>query len=318
MMIDVVLAVDRHFALPLRTVVASVTANATDPERVRLWVATDRYEHGVEAMVAQLREHTSLSVQWLPVATEALADAPVRSPWSKATYLRLLLAKAMPLEVSRFLYLDADVVVETDLTPLFHRALDGRAVAAVLSFRIPPRRGPIDFTRHPYFNAGVLLVDRQAWIDQEISERCFECIAAHPQGLRLMDQDALNATLAGDWVALDRRWNQQASVWEVSHHALGISMETWQTLRRKPYIIHFSGLVKPWHYGNDHPLRDRFAHYYGMTGLPPLQLSPRSPLDVIRRATKLVIPRSGRPFVRGALVATKDLWRSFGQRNAPG
>lgn len=314
MKIDVVFAADHRFEIPLRVALASIGANAATTECLRVWVATDRTEVGIERLVMQIVSSTGLDVRWLPVDVSPIGKAPVMKPWTRATYLRLLLASALPDEVERFVYLDTDVVVERDLCELHNSELAGQPVGAVESFLGAPRGGPIDFSKHRYFNAGVLVIDRQKWASHQITERALEVISAHPEALRFMDQDALNAVLSGNWSQLDWRWNQRPYVWELSHRRMGISREAMIRLKNCPYIIHFSGLAKPWKFGDDHPLGYRFVHYSKVAGLDLPRPSPENAVDVLRRVTKMLVPRRGRPFVRESLIQTKYLIKRLGIR----
>lgn len=307
MTMDIVFAADNRFVVPLQVAVASVAANTADKTSLRVWVATDREEAGGEGLTRQLAANSGLDVRWLPLDVSLIAEAPVVRPWSRATYLRLMLPSALPPQVERFIYLDSDIVVERDLQALFDTDLNGKPIAAVASFMGPPRRGPIDLTRHPYFNAGVMVVDRREWAAREITPRAIECIAAHPEGLQALDQDALNAAIAGDWTPVDRRWNQLPSAWELSHRKMGISREEMRALRQEPFIIHFAGLTKPWKFGDDHPLHARFVHYGRYAGLSLSRPAPESAVDLLRRAAKTVVPRQCRPTVRDALRDAKRL-----------
>jgi UDP-glucose/galactose:(glucosyl)LPS alpha-1,2-glucosyl/galactosyltransferase len=209
-------------------------------------------------------------------------------------------------------YLDSDVIVEKDLEPLYHSDLGDKAVGAVRSFRQRNGRGPVDFSRVPYFNAGVLVVSRREWIACQFSERALDCMASHPEGLQKADQDALNFALNGDWTSLDSRWNQQSSVWEISYRSLGISQDAMKSLRNDPFIIHFSGHRKPWHFGDDHPLGRRFFHYGRLAKISLPNPKPENAVELLRRATKFVTPRRCRPVVRGALVNAKGFGKRLG------
>lgn len=312
--VNVVFAADKNFTVPLQVAAASVAANALDKNCLRIWISTDSAESGAEDMIQRIACSSSVDVQWLPLDVSLIAQAPLAKPWSRATYLRILLASSLPSHVDRFIYLDSDIVVERDLQDLYAVDLGGTPVAAVRSFIGAPRGGPIDFSRYPYFNAGVMVIDRDVWIERQIAPRAIECIGAHPEGLRFMDQDALNAAVAGDWTPLDLRWNQRPYAWELSHLKMGISPEEMQTLRTSPFIIHFSGLAKPWKFGDDHPLRGRFVYYSILAGLSLPHPIPENFLDLLRWGAKLVVPRRARPVVRDALLAVKRLFGGIGIR----
>ena len=61
----------------------------------------------------------NVSVQWVPVNMQALEGLYVSRYLRLATYIRLLLPDILPHNVSRVLYIDTDVLVCGDVSPLF-------------------------------------------------------------------------------------------------------------------------------------------------------------------------------------------------------
>jgi lipopolysaccharide biosynthesis glycosyltransferase len=77
-----------------------------------------------------------------------------------------------------------------------------------------------------------------------------------------MDQEALNAVLAGRWGELDPRWNRNVGVDTVR----GAQDDAW--------ILHFSGNLKPWRYrgrGRYHTLYHRHLDATAWAGWRPEQ-----------------------------------------------
>ena len=116
-----------------------------------------------------------------------------------------------------------------------------------------------------YFNAGVLLIDLAAWRVADVSRRLLECLEEHRRHVVFWDQYALNVVLAGRWGQLDLRWNQGSHVfhyptWEQSP----FDRQTYEQVRRDPYIVHFTTRAKPWR-ACRHPLRGEFFKYLDRT-----------------------------------------------------
>lgn len=226
----------------------------------------------------------------------ALAGLAVDARRSEATYLRLLLPDALAGDYRRLLYLDSDVFVQGgDFGALLAADLGERPVAAVrdnFQWRRPGRHvasfAAMGLPNVAYFNAGVLLVDTAAWGAARILERCVTLAAAHPGGMRHMDQDLLNGVLLGDWAELSPVWNWQYTRATMLFEAL-----------EGAHVIHFIGAKKPWtHSGGQLPLRFRdtyrafFARVYperpiAEDGLAP-HLNRRYLRDVLVRHTLAV------------------------------
>jgi lipopolysaccharide biosynthesis glycosyltransferase len=89
----------------------------------------------------------------------------------------------------------------------------------------------------PYFNAGVILVNVEAWRREMITERAMEYLTKHPA--HFWDQSALNVVLHGKVLPLDERYNTIANM-----------RKNWPLLTG-PYgsndrLIHFLDYPKPW------------------------------------------------------------------------
>jgi lipopolysaccharide biosynthesis glycosyltransferase len=187
------------------------------------------------------------------------------------TYFRLFLEKAFDASVKRVVYLDADLVVLGDLSRVAAIDLGGKTLGAVLDIHVRRwgkagaalRGGTTD--DRPYFNAGVLIIDLDAWRKRHVRQRALTFLHEHTDGILFWDQDALNAVLVDDWIELDPRWNRMSHYWEQRKTGtLPFSQETIASLR-DPFIVHFASGSKPWH-GFRHPDRAAFDTYAIMAG----------------------------------------------------
>jgi lipopolysaccharide biosynthesis glycosyltransferase len=164
---------------------------------------------------------------------------------TSTTYHRLLLPQLLPEDVTRAIWLDCDLLVTTDLARLWETDLGGFHLLAVrepivplVSSRYGIRRWQeLGLSRdHPYFNAGVMLVDIERWRNDEIGTLAGDYLR-QARDVMFWDQEGLNAVLPGRWGELDPRWNATASASrrrgaEGAHAA--------------PWIVHFTGALKPW------------------------------------------------------------------------
>jgi lipopolysaccharide biosynthesis glycosyltransferase len=180
-------------------------------------------------------------------------------------YYRLLLPELLDAPVEKVLYLDCDLVVKDSLLPLWEMPLGDRPVAAVAE----PH-----FSRHealglpggaPYFNSGVMLINLSAWRQLRVTEQCIGFLQAHPDKIEFWDQDALNVVLAGNWLPLHPRWNQQTIHFEPQKHRFPLDEPVLAACLAHPAIIHYSAKFKPWHDWCDHPRKGEYYHYLAAT-----------------------------------------------------
>jgi UDP-D-galactose:(glucosyl)LPS alpha-1,3-D-galactosyltransferase len=178
---------------------------------------------------------------------------------SAGTYLRLQLPDLLPPEVERVLYLDCDVLCAGDLSPLWEVPLGEAPVAAVRDAFTRtiddrggvPGAGPDFDAKAAYFNSGVLLIHAPVWRERSVTEQCLKYLWQQRGQLRLADQDALNLATYGQWIRLERKWNNMMR-W--------LNEPTLQEqLIDDVRMIHFAGPKKAWK--PDFPpgvLRDRY------------------------------------------------------------
>lgn len=255
----VVFCIDASYLLPCAFMIDQLAA---DP-------ATRSYDvlvihQGIEA--AKIEELVRRAKR--PVGTIAFDRhliARIDRPWapylSEAVYLRLCLDTLLPPQYRRILYVDADMYFERhEIARLFALDLGGAPLAAVddalLRMELlrpellpdePPRpfRGPDGVRAYrrglgladdaPYFNSGLMLIDRPRWNALEIDRRAVEFLRAHPERCPLADQSALNAVAAGQWVELSPRYNFQTMQSQVGLDSV-----------LRPVVRHFVGPHKPW------------------------------------------------------------------------
>ncbi len=150
------------------------------------------------------------------------------------TLLHRLLLPQIHYALERYIFIDADVIVDRPLAELWNIDLDDKLVAGV-------RDGIEDlkFTelglQPPYLNAGVLLYNASLWRNANATEAAYNYLLSHKETtFDVSDQDAINYVSQGKKVVVDLSWN-------VMH----------KNASRLPpagsRILHFAGPVKPWH-----------------------------------------------------------------------
>lgn len=172
------------------------------------------------------------------LATTARLPANARFP--AIVYGRLLLDRLLPPEVERVIYLDCDIMVRRPIEALYDIDLEGKALAAVadafhdgikLGRDIRTKQSPFD-SAEPYFNSGVLLIDRRALAAANIPERIIEMEKNGLLAKLYFDQDLLNYVFRGQWLELDWRFNLINP--RKSHETIGV------------HILHYTGVSQPW------------------------------------------------------------------------
>lgn len=168
---------------------------------------------------------------------------------SSATLMKLMLSGHLAGDYDKILYLDCDLTIHGDVSPLFSLDMAPFALAAVPSGRImldlsekqreeaEDHFHKLGMTRpYRFFNTGVLLIDVEKWNSENIGEKALEFIRQNPDLCWLPDEHALNAVLDGNMAQLSMVWN-------------AVPLSRWRRMSAgiyHPAIIHHTGAIKPW------------------------------------------------------------------------
>ena len=284
--LDVLTSADDRFAIGLAGTIKSVLASLSPSSKLNLWVLDGGISSENRDDLIHHWNDPRLSVNWLPVDRALLAEFKVAPHMSDAAYYRLLAPNLLPSSVKKLLYIDADLLVQRDLTDLWDESFDGHSCIAVHDIGAPfldsnqillekpdalsriVCRNPIPMFEElglapetRYFNSGVFMIDLETWRSEQLSVQMFDVLCTHRERQIYHDQFALNIVLANRWKAVDYRWNQLAYIHElkVPQHTF-LEPQVFQQYKHSPWVVHFT-YRKPWQPECQHPLRVRFFDY---------------------------------------------------------
>jgi lipopolysaccharide biosynthesis glycosyltransferase len=228
-------------------------------------------------------------VKFWEIPDSWVAGLPTEGFTRKATWYRTFLPELLP-DVSRVLYLDADVLVVDSLAPLWEVDMTSKLVAAVTNVLGPeavdrPRALGIAGSQG-YFNAGVMLLNLDLMRLEQMSRAVYEYGRAHADALAWRDQDAFNVVLGARRVPLHPRWNCMNGILVFPWSADVLGSEAVAEAIENPAIRHFEGPgpYKPWHYLCERRWRDLYRRHRRATPWPHVRLQGRNARNIWRRA----------------------------------
>lgn len=299
----VVVATDEKFVIPTATTLRSLSL--TSSSQLTVWVLASGVSDEAKLRTQDSLCGSNVRLAWIDMEPVDLGNTS-QSPIGKATYYRLAIGELLPDDLSEVLYMDVDVLVRDDLTPLWELPRhENQVLSAVRSVHFPSicTYGAMDHwpelgldPRGHYFNAGVLMIDLQRWRDINVGRRCLAHLASPLANGTLADQEALNVVLAGHWEELHPRWNQQTPL--LAHNRgveLLYSDETIREARENPAVIHFLNRPKPWHRDCTHPAREEWRAVANQTAFAPIDVEKNSLAD----QAKWRIKRAASALVKG-------------------
>lgn len=279
--IHVITLADDAYAMPLAVCIRSLIDNHQSGRSLQITIIDGGISHAhKERLAASWTSESHAGVQWRFMAPSfgPAADLPVWGRIPKLTYARLALHEYVADDVGRLVLLDSDTLVLTDIAPLNDAELAGAVIGATVDPFIPvvSAMDGLSTWREsglapdaPYFNAGVMVVDVAAWARERVTEQALDYICGAHNRLNQYDQDSLNAVLRDRWKVLDSRWQTHPR----TLNSLG------RPVHAAPWIVHFSGRLKPWLYDAGGPWDRRYYEYLDRTAWkgfrPPRSMSAR-------------------------------------------
>ena len=309
---------DHAFFPPAVRAIASVIAAEPDePHEIYLVCEPDDVTPGFDRLPASLRERITLLTVDFSAFDRRLSG---KGRFSRAVFRRLFLAEILPSRVERIVSIDSDMlIVRPGLSRLARFDLGGRPLAAacdmifLMDFKGENDALVRQFRRSrkslglapetPYFNAGLMAIDRAAWRRERLTERVTTALAEDPMRYPFMEQDALNATLRGGFAPLSPRYNFMGDFFLLD---LERAIE--------PIVLHFVNAPKPWTLGawkGEARFAEAYRDWFKTSPWPEWAEAPerpgwrrsRPPLTRTRRdfRTRLAQFLESTPFVDGPL-----------------
>ena len=169
---------------------------------------------------------------------------------TQAMYYRYLFAEMLPLEITKILYLDADIICKGDLLPLWQLDLQGKVLAAARDYGEDRSCDRIGLKNGRYFNSGVLM-DLVKWRRQKLTQKLFRWLEQVGNTKILWgDQDALNGVIDGWFTELPKIYNGIV----INNTTLNEELDL--------VLVHYIDYIKPWHiYYMDSDAKELYWQY---------------------------------------------------------
>lgn len=241
--IPIFFASDNNFAKAMTVAMASILENTKS--FIEFYVLENQISDEVKAGINQLRkQYKNCSVEYLKINMERFKDFPELHLTLNA-YSRYLISKFKP-NLKKIIYLDVDTIVNFDIQELYNINLEGNIIGAVSRHPSQLKQDwllehakVLGITAENCFNSGVLLIDNQKWVENNITEKLFKKTYELLPVLKFADQDVLNVIFADKFKKLDYKYNT------LSYLAKSLIEENPEDEIKNFKIIHYAD-KKPW------------------------------------------------------------------------
>jgi lipopolysaccharide biosynthesis glycosyltransferase len=273
---------DRAFFLPaIRTIASLIEAEPDGRQEIVVACEPDDVPPGFDKLARSLRDRIEL----LPVDfTRFDRNLKTSGRFSRAVFRRLFLDELLPPRFERIVSIDSDMlIVRPGLKRLESFDLNGRPLAAaydmifLMDFKGDALARQFQRARRslglsldtPYFNAGLMAIDRAEWRRRALAEQVARALRDAPERFPFNEQDALNATLHGDFAPLSPRFNFMGDFFL-------IDLER----RIEPIVLHFVNAPKPWElklWRGEARFARNYRDWFSRSPWPELAEAPSAP-----------------------------------------
>ncbi len=228
--LNIVFAGDDNYIEPISVALTSLHMTTKSP--INIFILTKGFNQNNYQKLRQLDDKLSrINIQILPIQLEAFQKFPITNRWNESIYFRYLIADILP-DKNKVLYLDGDIVVLDDLTPLFKIDLGQYVIAGVIEDLEADTvtKKAILKSAPFYINSGVLLMDLNKIRQSDAVARLFDVTNRYQNEFTHYDQDAINLVFMHQIKTLPVKYNAQ--------HRIHTPFDK--------VIYHYSGKKKPW------------------------------------------------------------------------
>lgn len=248
--ISVAFICDNHYVIPTAVAITSLICNKHPQTHLDIYIIANELS---KAEIEKLSEFgdPEIDVHIIRVSFNPYENTQQCAHVTSAAYLKFDLAELIP-HVDKVLFLDSDILIQKDLSPLFVINIDDDYAGVVQDIPL------IDNDLHimNYFNSGVMLLNLTLMRRDNVSKALYR-IRESRDDLIYMDQDCLNILFHGKVKLLPIIYNLEYHIFfyekkkyslDVINKSFGTNYSSLDDIRKNAYIIHFAAHYKPWIY----------------------------------------------------------------------
>lgn len=295
----------------LGTSIVSLLENNKSFDSIRIFVIEEKISEKNKDKLKTMVDSYGREIVFIPMPdvnkTQNLGLKAVRSGWIFNSYCRLYLDQILPDDVDRVLYLDSDVLVLGDLQELWNIDLQGKCVAGVTDCLSSKYYEMLEMSRTSHYcNSGVQLQDLRQWKEQKVGDKVRAYVHKSGGYIFFMEQTVFNVVLQDKILVLPPEYNTYTLMQCLSYRELiklrnprnYYSESEIQDAVKAPKIVHLTSTFiiknRAWFADNNHPMKETFKKYKGMT---PWRDEPGFPdrtnrLQKFERVCVKVVPHS--------------------------
>lgn len=271
--------IDDRFFMPMGVTIASIIANNPEQHFTFHILAFDIPQEQINR-AKQYERNPKIKIHFHPINLNNFSQFDsyiAHSPYSLATFVRLVVPMVLADYCDKVLYLDADILCVGALNDLIKFDISDYTAAGVPDVNVIQQRQikSLNLQHGRYFNAGMLLINIPTWLKNGITQKALQILNDKKIALPFNDQDCLNLVLDGQVRYTSYRWNY---LYNISANMKANNKKL--VYMQKTGIVHFAGNVKPWADWIEHEVVTLFKKHHALSPWKDI------PLDNTPKTTK--------------------------------
>ncbi|HEV8388628.1 MAG TPA: glycosyltransferase family 8 protein [Dongiaceae bacterium] len=175
-----------------------------------------------------------------------------RDRMSPIAYAKAFLDRFLPSDIGRVICVDADVIVNGDMSEIWQMEITSSVMAAA---NIPRMH-------FHQFNSGFMLLDLAEWRRWRIADIAEKFLSSYSDALHSHDQHVLNLIFKNRWSKINLKWNYIEDHYRLRAEPSLYTEAEVMAAREAPVIIHYAvGTDKPWSPRCRHPRVELYRKY---------------------------------------------------------
>ena len=250
MRVNIVISVNDKYIDAAKSMLFSLRKHVDEP--ITVWFLN----HSVNMKKTKkfgtfLKKRCNMNLEIIELGTSFFDSMPLvlDDLFTIEIYYRILIPWLLPKEVTRVLWLDADIIISGDISEFYHKDFEGNCMVVCedeiqinREEKWNERNSRMFGAKHRYFNSGVLLMNTQLMRQKYRSEDIYHISELIKNELFFPDQDLLNYLYKDDILY------ENYKVYNCSIYIMNkMSEEEFQSVR----ILHYYGKNKPWNVWNE-------------------------------------------------------------------
>lgn len=262
--IAIALSADDFYSPYLATVIESIRENSSVNHNYDIMVMNKNISTKNQRKIKSIVDSNSnFAIRFIDISRyeEKFKGLFLRGHFTIETWFRLIMPEIMP-NYKKVLYLDSDLVVNSDVAELYNTDISGFLLAAchdadtagLYNGFEPNKKEYMDnvlkiVNPFDYFQAGVILFNLDEFRKQLNVDETLKYASSYDW--QLLDQDVLNYLAQGKVKYVDMAWNVMYDWLDIRRkNIIALApkklQDQYDTAHASPKILHYAGPNKPW------------------------------------------------------------------------